>query len=71
MWSQRVKPTAKFEKCRVIRESDSGLALLIEIDGKEIWVPKSVIDEDSEVWEDEQEGELVVYEWWAEDKGLV
>lgn len=60
--------TVSFEKCRSIRETD--LAVLIEIEGKEVWVPKSVIDDDSEVWQDEQEGELVVKEWWAEKNGM-
>lgn len=60
-----------FEGTRVIRESDSGLALLIEIEGKEVWVPKSVIHDDSEVYDEDHEGELVLKEWWAEEKGLV
>jgi hypothetical protein len=45
-------------------------ALLVEVEGEEMWVPKSVIHEDSEVWQGEQDdGELVVKRWWAEKEG--
>lgn len=43
-------------------------AILIEsdeLDG-ERWVPKSVITDDSEVWEAPQEGNLIVEDWWAD-----
>ena len=51
-------------------------ALLCRPEGNEdesddIWVPKSVLHVDSDVNEKDDEGELVVYQWWAEDKGLV
>jgi hypothetical protein len=56
-----------------IRETD--MALLVELaDGSEQWIPKSVIDDDSEVFgcrEDEDEGQLVIKRWWAEAKGLL
>ena len=54
-----------------LRESDSGKAILFQIDdhGTE-WVPKVAIHEDSEVWEPEQAaGELVVKGWLASEKG--
>lgn len=45
-------------------------ALLVQIPGiertREIWIPRSVIAEDSEVVEVCDEGELVVGRWWAE-----
>jgi hypothetical protein len=46
-------------------------ALLCEIDGKQVWIPKGQIDDDSEVWEEGQEGVLVVSQWIAEAKDLV
>lgn len=49
----------------------SASALLVEIDGKEHWIPQSQIDDDSEIWEEGQEGDLVVSQWIAEQKGLV
>ena len=43
-------------------------ALLCVIPGDEVtevWVPKSIIHEDSEVQEEHDEGTLVVPMWWA------
>lgn len=48
----------KFES-RALRKSKGG-ALLVEIDSEEIWVPKSVIDDKSEVWVEGDIGELVI-----------
>lgn len=47
------------------------LALLCNIDGEEIWIPYSQIDDDSEVSEVGDEGELVITEWFAVQKGLI
>lgn len=46
-------------------------AVLFElIEGDQVWVPKSVIHEDSEVWKEGQEpGELVVKHWFAKKEG--
>lgn len=42
-------------------------ALLVKFeDGKELWIPKSVIHDHSEVWKEGQDGEVVVFAWWAE-----
>lgn len=35
-------------------------------DGCNFWVPKSVIDDDSEVYKEGAEGKLVVADWFAE-----
>jgi len=51
---------------------DRGKALLVrvaEVDDKPIWIPKSGIHDDSEVWKADQEGELVVKDWLAEKRG--
>lgn len=65
------RPTVRFDDCRVVRGTDD--ALLIEIEGEETWVPKSIVHADSEIFDDDEnsEGTLVLYEWWAEEKGLV
>ena len=62
--------TVSFEDCRVVRETDE--ALLVVIEGEETWVPKSIVHDDSEVFDDgdNSEGTLVLHEWWAEQKGL-
>ena len=50
---------------------DSGKALLCKIEGDvEAWIPKSQIDDDSEVYEEGHEGTLVITLWIAEKKGL-
>jgi hypothetical protein len=58
----------KFDDCEVVR--DSGKALLVKIDdlGGNFWIPKSVIHDDSEVFDDEEnsKGTLVVADWFAE-----
>lgn len=48
-------------------------ALFIELEsGEHLWIPKSVLDDDSEVYDNEgnAEGEVVVKTWWAEKEGL-
>ncbi len=62
----------RFERAKCIKATE--MALLIEIDGNEgVWIPKSQIDDDSEVFDDEAnaEGVLIVSEWIAIQKGLV
>lgn len=60
-----------FEDVRVVRGSSK--ALLCEINGEQHWIPKSQIDDDSEVFDDGEnaEGTLVLPEWLAVEKGLV
>ena len=57
----------------VVVRAHSHKALRVELDdGALIWVPKSVIADESEVFdEDNGEGRLIVQEWWAEQKGLM
>lgn len=57
-----------FEK--VEAEKETGDALLCWIDGKKHWIPKSQIDDDSEVFAEGHSGDLVVSEWIATEKGL-
>lgn len=63
--------TAKFPDCRVITATEK--ALLVDIEGEEKWIPKSVIHDDSEVFDDDENstGMLVIKEWWAEKVGLI
>lgn len=50
--------------------SDSGLALLVRVDGETHWIPDSAIHEDSEVYKPGTEGELVIPQRLAEEKGI-
>lgn len=65
----RVKDKVEFEGVRGIKATSQ--ALLCAIDNKEIWVPQSQIDDDSEVYDEGHEGTLIVSEWWATKEGLV
>lgn len=62
--------TVGFTGCEAVAETD--LALCIAgIHDEDVWVPKSQIDDDSEVWRKGDEGELIISEWFAEKEGLV
>lgn len=45
-------------------------ALKVLMDGKELWVPQSVITDDSEVYGIGHTGRLEVKGWWARKEGL-
>ena len=60
----------KLGHARVLK--DSGKAILVqadEMDSEPIWIPHSGIDDDSEIWKEDQEGELIVKDWLAEKRG--
>lgn len=46
-------------------------AILVKLEtGEEEWIPKSCVHDNSEVWDEGQEGTVVVKTWWAEQAGL-
>lgn len=63
--------------CEAIRDSAPGKmnqgALLVLIEGEEVWIPKSQIHDNSEVYnaDDHATGVLVIPIWLAIEKGLV
>jgi len=59
----------EFEDVSGLRET--GDAVLCDIEGEEIWIPKSQIHDDSEIWKSGQDGALVITRWIARKKGLV
>lgn len=59
----------KIDDVTVLKATDK--ALLCEIDGEQVWIPKGQIDDDSEVFQEGQDGQLVISEWIAKEKGLV
>ena len=66
--------TIRIDNVRGIRATAKALLVAIDTGGgaaQEVRIPQSVIDADSEVWEAEQEGTLVVAAWFAEREGLV
>jgi len=57
------------QNTKALRDTDK--ALLVEFeDGVERWIPKSVIDDDSEVYKMGTSGTLVVKQWFAEKEEL-
>jgi hypothetical protein len=55
---------------KIARETDK--AFLIKIGEREIWVPKSCVHDDSEVFSAENnEGTVIVKHWWSEKEGHV
>ena len=63
------RETVSFDEVVAIKETDASLLCVIE--GKKVWIPKSQIDDDSEVYKDGHEGTLVISEWIATERGLV
>lgn len=55
-------------EAKCIRETSA--AILVEIGEEEVWIPKSQIDDDSEVYKDGDEGTLVITAWIAKQKGI-
>ena len=46
-------------------EAETDLALLCIIDDKQVWIPKSVVSEDSEVSGEGDTGTIVVMRWFG------
>jgi hypothetical protein len=59
---------ARVEVERVKCVTDKALCVIVE--GEEVWIPKSQIHDDSEVWGAGHEGTLVIPLWLAEAKGI-
>jgi hypothetical protein len=62
----------RIENTKCIRETDK--AILVENDSlpnSELWIPKSCVHDDSEVYKRGDEGTLVVFEWFARKNDLV
>lgn len=53
---------------KVIKATDK--ALLVKIEDEEVWIPQSQIDDDSEVYKAGDEGDLVISQWIADQKGI-
>lgn len=61
--------TEVFPACQGLRETER--AVLVRLaSGDEKWIPKSVIHADSEVYNGETEGQLIVKAWFVEKEGL-
>lgn len=50
---------------KAVRSTDKALLVKLDDTGAEHWIPRSQIHDDSEVYEEGHEGDLVVSEWFA------
>lgn len=60
-----------YGEVEVIRETDR--ALLVDYEGEEVWIAKSMIHDDSEIWgkhDPGDRGRLALPYWLAKEKGL-
>jgi len=54
-----------------ICEKETAKAILVKTPGGvTVWVPKSVVHDDSEIYGEGHKGKLVVARWFAEKEGL-
>jgi len=58
-----------FDDVEVVAETPK--ALLCDIDGEKVWIPKSQMGDESEVWMEGDSGLLVISDWIAGEKGLL
>ena len=50
---------------------DTPKAILVHVEGKEVWIPKCCIHDDSECYKKGTDGKLIITQRIAEEKGLV
>lgn len=63
--------TVEFSNVKVIHETEKAILVKIENVEENVWIPKTQINEYSEVFEMGTEGKLIVTEWIAKQKGLI
>lgn len=44
---------------------------IIDAEGRQYWIPKSLICEESEVWHDGDKGDIYIPEWFALQEGMI
>lgn len=54
----------------VVCEAETDKAILVSIECEDYWIPKSQIDDDSEVYKKGTEGTLIISDWFAKKAGL-
>lgn len=52
-------------------KAETGKAILCVVEEEDVWVPKSIIDDDSEVYKMGTEGVLIVPAWFAKKNGFI
>lgn len=52
-------------------ETEKAIVIVADEFLDSVWIPKSQIDDDSEVWKKGQKGNCIISDWIAEQKGLL
>ena len=60
--------TFTLEDIEVIKETAK--ALLVDFEDESYWIPKSQVDDDSEVWKMGQKGDMIITHWIAGQMGF-
>ena len=60
----------RFDDCVAIHATAKALLVRVPDLGEDLWIPQSVIDDESEIFDVDHKGELVIKEWWARKEGL-
>lgn len=58
-----------FEGARCVGETPKAIKVRLD-NGDEHWIPKSVIDDDSEVYQSDTDGKLIIKSWFCEQEGI-
>lgn len=67
---QAVSQEKEYVEVEAVCVSETVAAILVKVEGKQFWVPKSLLSEDSEVTEPGDNGVLAVEEWFALNVGI-
>jgi hypothetical protein len=66
------KPFSLGKGCTILQETNAAILITSPARGLRIWVPSSVVHDNSEIWSKHQGGEgegsvgeLIVHLWWA------
>lgn len=65
---------AEYEEFEAIYQTTSAEAVCLDIDGTEMWVPKSVLEKEGYEFEDSERGDHVdvsIKMWFAKKEGLI
>lgn len=63
--------TVELDVIDVVKETDAALCVELADRDEEVWIPKSVVSDDSEVWKEGDTGTMIIAEWFAEKEGLI
>ena len=63
--------SVEYDDAKCLKETAKAVLVAAkDLPGGQLWIPKSVLHEDSEVFAQGDEGRVVIKTWWAEEQGL-